>query len=394
MHIVFVEQGYPRPSGNIGGAGTYVQIIARQLVKNGHDVSVVCGVLKGGISSRFKDGAIDVHCIIRDSKVAYFLSKIKIFSPITKLINYLVKGGKTYTYLGQINRSKEIDLIEYSEGGDFWNALFKTYVYISHLHGAAYTFKINSGESVTTADRIQRKAEHFFIKKANHVVSPCFKMIELVEGEIGEKLKSKNIIPYPLDPSQAAKDFKITNYVENEKVIIFFASRNDPVKGGELLITALRKLEESITSKINVHFYGYTPKQSYKDLPFLTVHPFVPKEELFKAYKTANICVIPSFFDNSPNTVYEALAAGKIVVASDAGGIPEILGDNQTNGFLFKKGRVEDLASKLNIAITKVIKNDHIEIANNARTRILNLSSPEKNYCKRLDLFRKLLETH
>ena len=35
---------------------------------------------------------------------------------------------------------------------------------------------------------------------------------------------------------------------------------------------------------------------------------------------SADICVIPSLFDNSPNTVYEAMGNGKIVVASAVGG--------------------------------------------------------------------------
>ena len=65
-----------------------------------------------------------------------------------------------------------------------------------------------------------------------------------------------------------------------------------------------------------------------------------------KAYRASDICIIPSLFDNSPNTVYEAMANGKIVVASSVGGIPEIIGRTE-NGFLFDSTNVNDLAEKL-----------------------------------------------
>lgn len=387
MHIVFVEKGYPRPSGSVGGAGTYVQIIARQFVKHGHAVSVICGTLESGVDTHFKDALIEVHCIIDDSKTAYYLSKTVLLTPISKLINYFIKGWKIQRQLIKINRHSRIDLVEYSEGGDFWNAVFKSFPFVSHLHGSAYTFKNNSGVPILLEDILQRKFEHFFIKRANNVVSPCIEMVKLVENEMGAKLSSFKVIAYPLDPTQIENDPETT--IPKEKVNIFFASRNEVVKGGELLINALKTLRSTITSKINVHFYGYRPKQSCSNLAFLTVHPFVPKEELLEAYKTADICVIPSFFDNSPNTVYEALAAGKTVVASDAGGIPEILGFPPV-GFLFKKGDTQDLASKLESAIEVVLKGDHIELGLKARDYIIKKTDLDKNVMQRIEMFKSI----
>ena len=39
MHICYVEFGYPRPQG--GGGGTDVQLVGRELVRRGHQVSVL-----------------------------------------------------------------------------------------------------------------------------------------------------------------------------------------------------------------------------------------------------------------------------------------------------------------------------------------------------------------
>ena len=55
---------------------------------------------------------------------------------------------------------------------------------------------------------------------------------------------------------------------------------------------------------------------------------------------------IPSIFDNSPNTVYEAMAYGKIVVASKVGGIPEII-NSVDNGLLFDPQNINSVDLKI-----------------------------------------------
>lgn len=47
----------------------------------------------------------------------------------------------------------------------------------------------------------------------------------------------------------------------------------------------------------------------------------------------SEICIVPSLWENYPNVVLEAMAAGCAVVASDRGGIPELINDKE-NGLL------------------------------------------------------------
>ncbi len=54
---------------------------------------------------------------------------------------------------------------------------------------------------------------------------------------------------------------------------------------------------------------------------------FVPHDEVIAHYDQADISVVPSLWDNSPFTVYEAMARGCAVVASAVGGIPELVAD-------------------------------------------------------------------
>jgi glycosyltransferase involved in cell wall biosynthesis len=337
----------------------YVQNIGRQLTKMGHTVSVICASM-GDNSLFFNDGLIKVYPIMstQPCKLIYYISRLSIVKAFSGLLFYLHNGIKIHMFLLKLDRKIKIDYVEYTEGGDFWNSITNRFKYSCHLHGSFFTFKKQSGQRIYPVDCIRRRVEHFFIMRAKNVISPCKAMVELVETEIGKKFKNAYIIPYPVDTRQIKP---VRNKTKLNKVTIFFASRNDPLKGGDLLIHILELLTPKIQSKIKVKFYGYVPYQDLSHLPFLHINKFVPKADLEIAYQDADICVIPSLFDNSPNTVYEAMAHGKIVVASSVGGIPEIIGDKE-NGFLFNPTDIHDFTEKLKNAINIVFNGDSYKI--------------------------------
>ena len=336
--------------------------------------------------SYFKDGLIHVYPIMdtKPSILIYYISRVPIIKIFSGLLFYLHNGLKIHLFLLKLNRKIKIDFVEYSEGGDFWNTITKYFKYSSHLHGSFFTFKHQSGQRTSRAEWIRRRVEHVFIKRANKVISPCHAMVELVEVEMGQKLNQAHVIPYPVAKSEI---ITIKNSKKSKKVTLLFASRNDPVKGGKLLTKALGLLPDDIQSKIQVGFYGYIPQCELTHLPFLQVNEFVPKEVLEKVYQIADICVIPSLFDNSPNTVYEAMANGKIVVASSVGGIPEIIGSKE-NGFLFDSKDVNDLVEKLEDAIKLVLKGECQSMRINAQQRTNAISNLSINVEQRLNLIQ------
>jgi glycogen synthase len=65
--------------------------------------------------------------------------------------------------------------------------------------------------------------------------------------------------------------------------------------------------------------------------------PFLDRYELLPFYAASDFVVIPSFYDGMPNVLLEAAALGIPILASNAGGMRDVLKD-QENALLFETG--------------------------------------------------------
>ncbi len=73
---------------------------------------------------------------------------------------------------------------------------------------------------------------------------------------------------------------------------------------------------------------------------------YVPTNRTPLYYRAADIFVLPSFSEAFPLTLLEAGASGLPIVATNVGGVSDILHDG-VNGLMTKTGDSEDLAGKI-----------------------------------------------
>ena len=74
---------------------------------------------------------------------------------------------------------------------------------------------------------------------------------------------------------------------------------------------------------------------------------FLKGEKLKKIIEEALFAVYPSeWYENCPFSVMEAISYGTPVIATDIGGLPELVEDGKT-GMLFEYGNVEELKSRI-----------------------------------------------
>lgn len=74
-------------------------------------------------------------------------------------------------------------------------------------------------------------------------------------------------------------------------------------------------------------------------------------DEIKSYLKVSTVVIIPSMAEGLPNVALEALSTGRPVIASNIGGVPEVIEHNK-NGFLFEAGNKQELARLINYCIT------------------------------------------
>ena len=132
-------------------------------------------------------------------------------------------------------------------------------------------------------------------------------------------------------------------------------------KGVDILLKAFKSVKKDIDSNLIIVGDGKKRKalerlagaRNLKDVYFLG-----SKRDLKSIFKKSSVLVLPSREEGFGLVLLEAMANGVPVVASDTGGIPEIIEDGK-NGLLFKTGDFEDLSCK----VARILEEDELKDA-------------------------------
>jgi glycosyltransferase involved in cell wall biosynthesis len=131
---------------------------------------------------------------------------------------------------------------------------------------------------------------------------------------------------------------------------IAFVGMLEPHKGPRTLLEAFSRSRDR--QGFRLHIIGEGSLRSelngrVKDLGLadrVSVPGFLPRSEVESIRSSSAAIVVPSEWpENAPLTVLESLALGIPVLASDAGGLPEIAGA-ESGSMIFKAGDINSLA--------------------------------------------------
>ena len=194
-------------------------------------------------------------------------------------------------------------------------------------------------------------------------------------------------IPNGLDISK----FKKVKAQKTKYPKILWVGRFDPVKRVEDLLSAMQIIKKEIPdAKLTIVGYGKDEKKlkNIKEGLKLTNVEFVGQREgsdLIKEYKSAHLFVLPSASEGQPLSILEALACKLPIVASNVGGVSEIL-QGTKDSILVPSLKPEKLAS----AIVKALRN--LNRIKGKDETILKLSSWRKAAGKTMSVYRTLLQ--
>ncbi len=126
-----------------------------------------------------------------------------------------------------------------------------------------------------------------------------------------------------------------------------------PLKGVHLLVDAVqllpdRAIELHIHGDSELHpQYAHTLSQSTRNDPRIVLHGVYGRDQLTSILRELDVIVVPSlWYENSPNVILESFAHATPVVATDFGGMAELVEDG-SNGLCFAVGDAPALAHQL-----------------------------------------------
>jgi len=134
-----------------------------------------------------------------------------------------------------------------------------------------------------------------------------------------------------------AMRFKTNSNPKNNPTKEFlFVGQINYSKGPQIAINAFKKISEK-TAKLHIVGRGpylNTLKKLGGDDKRIIIHEYVEDEELESLFKQCSYFLFPSiWYENCPLVVNEAMNHGLPVIASNLGGVPELV-INDYNGFL------------------------------------------------------------
>jgi glycosyltransferase involved in cell wall biosynthesis len=125
---------------------------------------------------------------------------------------------------------------------------------------------------------------------------------------------------------------------EDGRILLLAVIRR--LKGQDSAIRAVSKLRK-LGKRVTLYCVGKIVEQSYyEELRQLVAQEHLEdcvvfeehaaRSTVLEHYARAAVVVVPSLVENAPLVVSEAMSAGKAIVATPAGGIPEMIEDGRT----------------------------------------------------------------
>jgi N-acetyl-alpha-D-glucosaminyl L-malate synthase BshA len=209
------------------------------------------------------------------------------------------------------------------------------------------------------------------------------------------KIYKRNIIVIPngLDIrkfSNWSKDkIRAQMNITNDEKIIIFVGRLHSVKGVEYLVEAMKYITQK-NEKARLIIVGDGPEREkletlVKKLDINRNVLFIGRisnEDIPKYMIMSDVLVLPSLQEGFPNTLLEAMASGLPIIATNVGGIPEII-KNGENGFLVEPKNSEAIAEKVlcfleNNELRKMVIEKNIETVKRYRWEDITEKLEEK----------------
>jgi glycosyltransferase involved in cell wall biosynthesis len=188
------------------------------------------------------------------------------------------------------------------------------------------------------------------LDQATGLVAPS-RFIKRLFLDHGYRDEHMRYVPYGVEPLPGVSR-KVPIHGDESITFGFLGSVN-PQKGLEVLISAFREYRSNRFRLVVRGNMQHFPKYAKRVRAFASLDPRInfmgpfAHDELPGVLSSIDVLVVPSvWYENTPFVVLEAFGSGRPVVASDLGGLSELV-DEGVNGKRFRAGDPGDLLNVL-----------------------------------------------
>ena len=163
---------------------------------------------------------------------------------------------------------------------------------------------------------------------------------------------------FPLMHTQKVKIRRKYGFSEQDRIILF-VGRMDPLKGLDNLVEVVKVLNIKNDLKLVIVGEGKL-KESIINNNFVVYLAMIPHKKMNEIYNMVDLFVLPSYYENSPITVLEAMSSGVVILASDVGDVNSLI---NSSGMIYKVNDKVEFQTKLLklISSNAAIKNKMIK---------------------------------
>lgn len=402
MKILFLNDDYPPYS--CGGSAVVAERLAKKFAKEGHEVFVVSTAQEKSQSGKKVQDGISVCRIYSNYNIRWrawvSMYNWQTISNLRKIMAEIqpdvvhVHNIHTQLSYASLKLAKKYSKAVFMTAHDvmlFYYDKFGRDITADDSNDT-YNFKVNFWQRLKWAKKrfnpFRELAIRHYIKNVNMI----FAISNIQKKALADNgFKKVTVVSNGIDIDNFAvglggvNDFKHKYGLHNKKVV-FFGGRLSGAKGADLAVQYLVEVKKQVPNAVLMiagkqgaydrSIGSLAKKMGLEDS--IIVLGWMGKEELKRAFTSADVCITPSrYFDPFNLFNIEAMVAKKPVVGTCFGGVPEII-ENGKTGYVVNPLRIEDYAGK----IVALLKNEVLakQMGERGYTRAREFFSIDEQY--------------
>jgi glycosyltransferase involved in cell wall biosynthesis len=413
MHIVFVTTELATSNNPSGGLASFMANMARIFASKGHKVTMIVSSVKE--QELVFDAEVTLNSIYVDKKLWEMFDKMASFLTLLRKddkdeirragIN-IYRSRQVLKTIRGINEREKIDFIHYCNLGGLALCADKRIPYCIRVSGfpnmgRGANLPIAKWEYKQNPLLTSEKLPDYVLTKARYVTVPSLWLKGVIKEQFGVDAV---VLESPFVLEKSRWDYQCyDDRLKGKQYIIHYGSLKY-LKGthivAELAETLLKEYQnlhivlagrsESLYDEAGneIKAYELVEKNAGEYADRVIYVGRLVREQLYPIVQNAELCLLPSRIENLSNACIEAMAMGKIVVATNGASYEQLI-ENRVSGFLCERDNKMSFLQGVNEAMALSPEERRRMCANAAS--VTKRLSPDKIYEQYMSFYRKVI---